>query len=399
MMYNQKQEIQSLANQQASVIQDVLMNPAQDSSSMITFGQNQYFYYVVDQQGKLILGDETIHSLHDDFLKTLQGWNPQQSKLRNVSMEVRSHHMMHGEDGQQVNVLILAQPVMNGKDQIGTLYVGENISSVYRIFKILLIILIGLAVVFFGVALYFSRYMSKRALIPIRESYIRQREFVGNASHELRTPLSILLSSLDTLEMEQDEHTSDFARKVQRNMKEEVKRMTKLVSDLLTLARSDSNEQEIVKTRFDFHSSAAKVLETFEPMAASKQIKVSFHADDSLQVYGNEDRLTQLIYILVDNAIKYTPDQGSITVTLQIENDKKHSLCMTVQDTGIGIKQEDYSRIFERFYRTDKSRSKEVGGYGLGLSIAKWIVDAHHGTIQVASEETGSTFTVRIPNV
>ncbi len=396
MMYNQNQEIESLASQQASVIQDS-MNGASGSSSTVTFGQNQYFYYVADRQGKIISGDETIHPMREDFLSTIQGWYPQQSEIRNITLEVRSHHMMHSEDVQQLKILMIALPIMNGKDQTGTLYVGENISPVYHLFQILLMILIGLGVVFFGVALSLSRYMSKRALVPVQESYIRQREFVGNASHELRTPLSILLSSLDTLEMEQDEHTSAFSRKVQQNMKEEVKRMTKLVSDLLTLARSDSNEQEVTQILFDFRPAASKVIETFHSIAASKQIEIAFDAPESLQVYGNEDRLTQLLYILVDNAIKYTPDHGSITVTLRMENDKKHSLCMIVQDTGIGIKPEDYSRIFERFYRGDKSRSKNIGGYGLGLSIAKWIVDAHRGTIQVSSTEAGTTFTVLIP--
>ncbi|MFK9094551.1 sensor histidine kinase [Bacillus salipaludis] len=111
---------------------------------------------------------------------------------------------------------------------------------------------------------------------------------------------------------------------------------------------------------------------------------------------GDPERLSQLLYILLDNAIKYTPNGGKVKVFLSKESS---DLCMAVQDTGIGIKKEDFTRIFERFYRLDKSRSRQKDGHGLGLSIAKWIVETHNGTIKVASEPgKGSTFFIRVPD-
>jgi len=171
--------------------------------------------------------------------------------------------------------------------------------------------------------------------------------------------------------------------------------MTHLVSDLLTLARSDSNIIELKKETVDFRPHAEKTLESVRPLAVAKQISLSLEAPAKLLAVGDVQRLSQLLYILLDNAIKYTPNGGEVKLFLTGEGGQ---LGIAVQDTGIGIKQDDYVHIFERFYRSDKSRSRQMGGHGLGLSIAKWIVDIHKGTIKVISEiEKGSTFIVRIP--
>jgi signal transduction histidine kinase len=238
--------------------------------------------------------------------------------------------------------------------------------------------------------------MSKRAMIPITTAFTRQREFVADASHELRTPLSVLLSSIDAMEMTlEPEEKEGFVQKLLVNMRQEVKRMTNLVSDLLTLARSDSNTIETRIETFDFRLQADKALESVGPLAASKQISLHLNAPETLMATGDPERLSQLLYILLDNAIKYTPNDGEVRLSLAKEGQQ---LCMKVQDNGIGISKEDQAHIFERFYRADKSRSRQMGGHGLGLSIAKWIVDTHHGTIHLTSElGKGSTFAIRIP--
>jgi signal transduction histidine kinase len=187
----------------------------------------------------------------------------------------------------------------------------------------------------------------------------------------------------------------NFVRKMLLNMRQEVKRMTNLVGDLLTLARSDSNTIETKMETFDFRPLAGKALESVSPLAASKQIALEMYAPDTLTATGDSQRLSQLLYILLDNAIKYTANGGEVRLTLSKEESQ---LCLQVQDTGIGIKPDDQAHIFERFYRADKSRSRQMGGHGLGLSIAKWIVETHGGTIQLTSEVgKGSTFTIRIP--
>lgn len=130
-------------------------------------------------------------------------------------------------------------------------------------------------------------------------------------------------------------------------------------------------------------------------LADSKQIKLYLHAPEALIVHGDSQRFTQLLYILVDNAIKYTPNGGEVLLSLAADG---RELVVEVKDTGIGIDPKDQQRIFDRFYRTDKSRTRQVGGHGLGLSIAKWIVDSYAGTIHVSSEiGKGSVFSIRIP--
>lgn len=238
--------------------------------------------------------------------------------------------------------------------------------------------------------------MSERAMIPISSAFKRQREFVGDASHELRTPLSVLLSSIDAMEMTIELEKGGMIAKLLTNMRQEVKRMTHLVTDLLTLARSDSNTIELRTEVFDYRPLAEKALESVQPLAAAKQIKLGLSSPSSLQVAADHERLSQLLYILLDNAIKYTQSGGEVKLGL---SKKGNELYIVVQDTGIGIKKEDLGKIFERFYRADKSRSRQAGGHGLGLSIAKWIIDTHKGTIKVTSAVgKGSTFEVRVPD-
>lgn len=136
-------------------------------------------------------------------------------------------------------------------------------------------------------------------------------------------------------------------------------------------------------------------MESAQPLYASKNIAFHFHAPESLIGSGDSQRLVQLLYILLDNAYKYTPANERVALLLSRAGS---DLFIVLEDTGIGIKPEDQERIFERFYRADKSRSRQAGGHGLGLAIADWIVKIHQGTIEVTSEqEKGSTFIVKLP--
>ncbi|MED1854675.1 ATP-binding protein [Brevibacillus borstelensis] len=236
-------------------------------------------------------------------------------------------------------------------------------------------------------------------MIPIRQSFQRQKEFVADASHELRTPLSILNSSLDVFEMEDGEHLSDFSKTVLVNMKDEVKRMAKMVSDLLTLARSETDRPALTVERFDLVPTIEQLVSSTGPLAQSKNISLHHHMPSILIVYGDHERIKQLLYILVDNAIKYTPPGGEVHLTVSVEaREKQTMILIKVRDTGVGIAPEDAERIFDRFYRVEKNRSRKMGGTGLGLAIAKWIVEIHQGNIHVSSVPgQGSTFTVALP--
>ncbi|MED4923841.1 ATP-binding protein, partial [Anoxybacillus geothermalis] len=294
-------------------------------------------------------------------------------------------------------VLAAARPLVIHGDFVGMLYIGMDVTSFFGVFHWLLVVLIGLAVLFLAVGVALSYFMSKRALIPIEEAYERQRQFVADASHELRTPLSVVFSSVEALALEEDVMKNDFARRLLDRLREELKRITKLMNDLLTLARADAKNAalELSKQTFDFRPHAERTFQLVSELAAKKQITMHFHAPEQAIVTADPDKLTQLLYILLDNAIKYTPEGGDVTLSIRTE---PKQFILSVKDTGIGIPPEDIGRIFDRFYRVDKTRSRQQGGHGLGLSIAKWIVEAHGGTIHVHSQiGKGTEFLVRLP--
>lgn len=404
----QERELRTLVSQEAGYIEKLLSRNGQSDlggiqNQELTFaGVDQSFYYVMDTTGNVVVGSEANPRLRQQFLSLLSKHlsNQQDIQTEMIRMEqkpTRGRAQFHAPDeSQDIHMMIASHEIYFKGQFMGEIYIGKDVSFAYRLFHWVLVILIVLGIVFVGVAIYISRRMSKRAMVPIRSAFKRQREFVGDASHELRTPLSVLLSSVDAMEMTVDIQKDEMAGKLLVNMREEVKRMTNLVSDLLTLARSDSNNNELKTEVFDLKPLAEKAIESLHPIAARKQIQLELSASAAATVIGDPQRISQLIYILLDNGIKYTPDGGEVKLTLLKEG---REIRIVVQDTGIGIKKEDYHKIFERFYRADKSRSRQIGGHGLGLSIAKWIVETHKGTIQVTSQMgKGTTFMVKLPD-
>ncbi len=405
-----ERELQSLIAQEATIIEEYLLeNEKNDLRSVqnqdvVFAGVNQAFYYVLNSKGEVILGNEADSRLRPALLTLLnRRLMANENELIIETLHLESNPNGRGKKGefrnpepeQDLRLMIASESIYYNGQFIGQLYIGKDISFAYQIFTWVLVILVVLGIVFFGVAIWVSYKMSSKAMVPITRAFTRQREFVADASHELRTPLAVMLSSIDAMEMTIEPKREEFAGKLLTNMKQEVKRMTNLVSDLLTLARSDSNTMELRTETFDFRPLAEKALESVNSLAKEKQISTSLDSPAVLLSIGDPERLTQLLYILLDNAIKYTPNGGEVKLLLSKEG---RDLCMAVQDTGIGINKEDFNRIFERFYRLDKSRSRQMGGHGLGLSIAKWIVETHKGEIQVESTPgKGSTFYVSIP--
>jgi two-component system OmpR family sensor kinase len=219
--------------------------------------------------------------------------------------------------------------------------------------------------------------------------FLMQRRFVADVSHELRTPLTTIQGNLDLIKRFGNDPVSLEA------MDSEVKRMTRLVGDLLLLAQADSGRQLLVETRIEL---ASLVLEVFkQAQVLAEEVELRLGQIEPVNVQGDPDRLKQLILNLLTNAIKYTPPGGE--VTLEVTQQDGYAF-IRVKDTGIGIPKEDIEHIFDRFYRVDKARSRQLGGTGLGLSIARWIAEAHRGKIWAESEVgKGSTFIVQLPSL
>jgi signal transduction histidine kinase len=379
-------------------------NDRKGNPQFVTTDSDQLFYYVMNTRGELVLQNEQLPLLQTAFINFITEWKPTKEELRNEDVMINRKQIMKNNEGnrfstyvpkdQQLQILMIAKPIYDRNQLVGYLYLGHNITDLSHLLKGLFMILVISALFFSGIAFYFSRVMSKRAMIPIEQAFKRQQEFVADASHELRTPLSVMLSSLDILEME-DQHQNEISAKMVDNLKDEVKRMTGLVGNLLTLARSDSDDQKISFEVFDLRPVAERTINSFEAHAHSKNIQLELISPESIRINGNKERLTQLLYILFDNAIKYSQESGSVSLSLWIE---ASMIFISVKDTGIGIDEKDLTHIFERFYRVDKARTRHLGGHGLGLSIAKWIVDIHGGRITVVSKlGEGSTFLVKIP--
>lgn len=227
----------------------------------------------------------------------------------------------------------------------------------------------------------------------IDNSFKIQRRFIADASHELRTPIAIIQSYAESAL--NSFRSEDEYRNALTIILSEAKHMGKLVSDLLFLARSDSGNEKLHIEELNFGELVEGIVAELNPIAQENNINLKIIKNGNFIVQGDQTRLTQLLYNIIDNAIKYTLPGGEIRVSVEKEG---NFVKTSVSDTGIGIPEEHLPHIFERFYRVDKARSREKGGTGLGLSICQWIARAHGGKIDVFSKiGKGSTFIIWLP--
>ena len=221
-----------------------------------------------------------------------------------------------------------------------------------------------------------------------------RQEFVSNVSHELKTPLSSIKVLTESL-MFQEDVPVEMYKEFFEDINSEVDRLNSIISDLLTLVRLDQREIPLNITEVHLNEMIENLLRRLAPLAKKKNINLIYESHREVVAEIDTVKLSLALTNLVENAIKYTPDGGEVTVILQAD---LQDAIITVKDTGIGIAKEEQSRIFERFYRTDKTRNRETGGTGLGLAITYKTIVMHNGSIVVESEEgKGSTFSAQIP--
>jgi signal transduction histidine kinase len=407
---DQHQRLNDLADSEIRNVQvwanrddNPLRPPPREVEDTFSISADQSFYYLVDTKGVIQLGDEIQSELREQVLALAAEGLFEEQGINKVVMQTYDNPAAIGEglpkEGSDAKFLITSRNLLWNGERIATLYLGKEVTFQDDLFRWLLILLLVMALLFFVLATWFSHLMSRGAMVPIIKAYSRQLEFVADASHELRTPLSVMLASIEALELEEQLVKEPFARSTLAHLKDEVKLMTKLSGDLLYLARSDSSELSLNMTLFDANKAASEVMGKLRPLAAAKELSFALQAPNEWSIHGDEEKFRQLLVLLLDNAIKYTPNKGTVLLTLAEEIDKgSRSISLEVKDTGIGIPAEALAHIFSRFYRQDKSRTRQSGGHGLGLAIAKSIVDASRGTIHVDSKlGQGSTFKVRLP--
>ena len=346
-----------------------------DEAQLYRSTNDRLFYYVFDDHGRLINFSRASSRIESFVLDIVSAWAPS-------DREVRVFTKMN-ERGVQTKVMMTSQTVSSPPMPMQTVYVGKDVTAMYNGLEKATSALAALGVIAIIFAAAIGYVLSGGAMQPIREAYERQRQFAADASHELRTPLAVVLASADLLRSDPT-ITSPFLKQVIEDVRDEVKKMTKLVSDLLTVARTDGKALQLKPVRMDIAAVARQTVRMMRAFAEKKDIAIKEMLPSHMEIYADEQKIRQLILILIDNAVKYTLDHGHIMVSIVLsENGRIH---LSVADSGIGIAAEDQGRIFDRFYRVDKVRSRRMGGNGLGLAIAREIVEAHHGTITLESE-------------
>jgi len=229
------------------------------------------------------------------------------------------------------------------------------------------------------------------------ESFERQRRFMADASHELRTPVAILRGEAEVALSQQARPVEEY-RESLSVLHKEAQRLTHIVEDLFTLTRADAGQYPLQPRDFYLDELIVECVHSARTLALAKKISLAFDDAAEAPIHADESLLRRMVLNLLDNAIKYTPEGGRVTVKCQCE---RGEYALSITDTGTGIPAELRPRIFERFFRADKARSRsesDGGGAGLGLAISRWIAEAHHGRLELTrSDSTGSTFTAYLP--
>lgn len=239
-----------------------------------------------------------------------------------------------------------------------------------------------------------SFVLSKKNLKALQDNIEKQMEFVQNASHELRTPLTIIQAKQELLLQEPNAKIIDKSEDICLTLNE-TKRLSSLVKDLMLLSRADNNKITLNKENINIDEYINNVIMPYVEVAEIENKKINLDLNYKNDIDVDTNKIYELLIILLDNAIKYTEENDEITV---VTYEKDNKCVIEIKDTGIGISDEGLERVFERFYREDKARSRETGGSGLGLSIADFIVTEHGGIIK-ASHNTpkGTIFTIKLP--
>jgi len=341
------------------------------------FMRSPMFVVRVAPDGASQLVMEENVSVSEEQLGQIVAGAMESGKTEGVLSGWSLRYMMRGEDGGT---------------KIAFLDVSGDISSIRNtIFLSILYCSLAIAA-FIAVSLFLSGW----ALRPVEQAWRQQKRFVADASHELKTPLTVILANIGILKSKEPGAIGEQTVWIE-NTEAEAKRMKVLVDDLLFLAKTDDAKNTAATVAYDkvnlsdiFFSTALAL----ESLAFERNVGLDTDGiDPNVDVAGDMGQLRRLVGILLDNAIKYSAENSTITLTLAR---KQNKAILTVHNPGVSITPEDLEHLFERFYRADKSRSKE--GYGLGLSIARSIVKTHKGTISVEStSDKGTTFTVEIP--
>lgn len=353
---------------------DVIVGPA--------FTAGGYFYALVDRDGNLLAGTGNVDP----------SGLASESTIEEALASGPTFENTDSSTGEDLRVYVV--PVEGLQAAGVVLQVGRSVEPEMEALRGLIFVLGGGGAVGLVLALVGGFLLAGRSLRPISDAMDRQRAFVADASHELRTPLSLIRANAELLERHPRKSVG-ANRPAVDDIISETDRLSTLVSQMLTLAKADAGGAPFTFADIALHELVEDVGRQARVLADKKGLQLDVRVDGPAVVRGDEVRLRELLLILLDNAIKFTDEAGTVSFALASEKGKA---VVRVTDSGRGIPPEALSHIFGRFYRVDKARSPVQGGAGLGLAIAKWIAESHGGSIHVDSQaDKGTTFTVELP--
>ena len=390
----------AVTSEQARELSETIHSVSESESAMIRNGvfngnedlgkRERMFFYTFDRSGRLQNYSRAPERIEEEVMEVIQSG---EVPVNDIGVFVQR------DDGEKPSVLMMTScdvRLVSG-EKIGMVYLGKDVSALYKGIKKATQFYGGISFLALLTAITLGHVVSGRVVDNMQKAYYKQRQFAADASHELRTPLSVIMASADVLANDPSIE-SPFLKQVIDDLKDEVKKMSNLVGSLLQIARSDNHAETMNIKEFDLLEDMEQLVRKMQPLAEKKAIEVVLNGTGPVLFKGDEQKVQQLMLILVDNAIKYTQDGGR--VELAYDGRKGNSVYFSVKDNGIGISKEDVGKLFERFFRVDKARSRSMGGNGLGLAIAKTIVEAHNGRIEVESElGQGTTFKVMLKNM
>ncbi|GED66105.1 sensor histidine kinase [Lysinibacillus fusiformis] len=366
--------------------------------AVVSLNYSMSFYIQVDEQGKIQKVNSFIDMTDETYKKAAElAW---QEKKNNSVVNVYGKKWMYKIMEQATMVRMGENGEMHFSTDGGqTWTVSDNYhrTNSYQIVFLdvtdkndtltsLLITFLSVGIVMLFVIFIISMYFANRAIKPISVSWDKQKQFIGDASHELKTPLAIISANYDALMTNKDK-TIKSQEKWLEYIQNETTRMTKLVNELLYLANNDEAEIELQYSSFDISQTVNYVTLSIEAVAFEKGVTIIHHIEPDITIKSDVDKIKQVITILMDNAIKYTEQNSHIEIRLK---KIKKRIIFSVKNRCIGLSKQDLSKLFDRFYRKDTARTYETGSHGLGLSIAKNIIEKLGGKIYAESDESDS---------
>ena len=355
-----------------------------EDREILAEGSAEYSWVALDPGGRVTDEDPTAATL---------------GSLGLPSRELAARALAEGEvvsdtiRGPQGNARVVSMPMRNGGEVVGVIQYARSLDGVRQTIGRLVLVLLPLVLGGLGTAILGGMFMAGRAMRPTRESLERQRAFVADASHELKTPITLIQADAEVALLRGDLTEAD--RKLMEHALGETERMNSILSDLLLVARLDAGKLEVSDKPFDLATVLREEAERFRVNAAGKDIRLDVRVPDELPARGDSKRTAQILAVLIDNAVRYTPAGGHIVVRGRSRNGRTET---SVADTGPGIAPGQLPRIFDRFYRAEAARTRGDGGTGLGLAIARALARAQDGDLAAENGEGGgAVFTLRLP--